>query len=164
MEWNFHIQLTKYARYIFVSSPLQLFCSIAVEFCLHISWCLGKKPIHKKMPFDISSNFLALMSNLASSLIFIDLLSNVSPVKIWRGGSTRTSWHTWSMRFAVMLRKWLCFNVRNHPFWMINCVEDQILLYNYTNLVSAIMAIHIASSRDPKILVSINYILLLLVV
>ena len=56
------------------------------------------------------------MSNLASSLTFFYLLSNVSPVKIWRGGSTRTSWHTWSIRFAVMLRKCLCLNVREPPF------------------------------------------------
>ena len=47
---------------------------------------------------------------------------------------------------------------------MINCAEECILLCNYTYLVSVIMAIHIVSSRDPRIFVSINCILLLLVV
>ena len=51
------------------------------------------------------------MSNLALSLTFVDLLSNVLPVEVWRGDSTYTWWHTWSIRFAVKLRKWLCLHV-----------------------------------------------------
>ena len=59
------------------------------------------------------------LSKPGSSLTFVGLLSNVkdlSSIKVWRGGSARTLWHTWSIRFAVMLRKWLCHNVTKRPF------------------------------------------------
>ena len=55
------------------------------------------------------------MSNLGSSLTFVDLLSNVSRQSRFEAPS-RTSWHTWSIRFAVILRKWLCLNVIKPPF------------------------------------------------
>ena len=50
------------------------------------------------------------MPELASSLTFVDPLPNVSLGKVWRGGSIRTSWHTLSIRFVVVLLKWLCLN------------------------------------------------------
>ena len=116
MWWNFHIQLANYARYIFVSSPFNLFCNIAVGFWLHTSWRLGQKSLSKNGIWYFAQNPLTLMSNLVSSFTFLDLPSNVSRVKIWRGGSTRTSWHTWSIRYAIMLHKWLCLNVTKPPF------------------------------------------------
>ena len=101
MEWNFYFQFSKYLCY--VSSPFHFFCNIAVGFCLHTFQRLGQKTLRQKMRFGI----LCKMSNQVSSLTFGDLLSNVSPVKVSRGALNRTSWHTWSTRLAVMLRKWL---------------------------------------------------------
>ena len=49
------------------------------------------------------------MSNIGSSHTFIDLLSNFFP--LWRDGSICT----WSVRFAVMLRKWLGLNEAKPP-------------------------------------------------
>ena len=70
----------------FVSSPFQLSCNIAVDFCLHTSLRLGQKPLRQKTAsWCFVQKSLALMSNLASSLTLVFLLLNVSPVKIWRG-------------------------------------------------------------------------------
>ena len=44
-------------------------------------------------------------------------------------------WHTWSIRFAVMLRKWFCLNETKPPSYMINCAEDRILLRKCTYFV-----------------------------
>ena len=56
------------------------------------------------------------MSNRASSHTIVDLLSNFLPVMAWRVGSVCMPYHSWSIRFAVLLRKWLCLNETKPPF------------------------------------------------
>ena len=147
MGWNFHFQLAKYARYIFVSSLFHLFCNIAVGFCLHTSWRLGQKPLHQKMPFDIRPK----ISHTNVQLSFISHI-HLSP------------WSLVSQDLKRGLNSYIMTYLQSLPFCMINCVEDRISLRNYTYLVSVIKAIHVISSWDPKIIVSINCILLLLVI
>ena len=97
------------------------------------------------------------MPKLVSSLTFVDLLLNA----LKRGLNS----YVVTLYILDLLFCCLCDYVlmkQNHHFCMINCTEDRISLHSYTYLVSEIMAIHMVSSRDPKILASINCILLLL--
>ena len=119
--WNFNLQNTLLIfsfihLFSLVTYSLHFFLTLLQGFAfIHLGvWV--KSPYVKKCYLVFCPNPLPLMSKQASSLAFVDLLSNVSPVKIWRESSTRTLAHTWSVRYAVMLLKWLCLNATKPPF------------------------------------------------
>ena len=92
---SFLLMLAKYSRYI----------SFLLHFICYIKKChLLFRP--KPSCTNVQPRFI---SHLRWSAV-----KRLSPVKVW--SPSRTSWHTWSIRFAVILRKWLCLNVIKPPF------------------------------------------------
>ena len=117
--WNFHFQLAEYVCDTFVSSPFHLSCNNAADFCFHTSWRLCQKPYIKKCHLVFHPK--ATCTNVQPSFIFHFHWSAVKRLarKVWRGGSIRTSWHTWSIRFGpsfvfqfiVLTVMWFLFQI-----------------------------------------------------
>ena len=102
---------------------LHFICSVARQlgftFILLRVWV--KNPYVKKCHLLFRSKPSHSNIQHSSSLTFVDLLSKVSPVKVWRWGLIRALWHTWSIWFAAIflhdrLCWWSYFPPRLHLF------------------------------------------------
>ena len=164
MWWNLHFQLAKYACYIFVSSPFHLFYKIAVGFAFIPLGVWVKNPYLKKC-------YLIFRPKLSCTKVQPSFVSHIrwSAVKCVTSQGLNKVTQLVHCDALDQLDLLLCcvsdyvLMKQTHPFWMKNCDEDHILVHSYTYLVNVIMAIHVISSQYPKIFVSINCNLPLLV-
>ena len=117
--WNFHFQLAKYARFIFVSSPFHLFCNKwAIQigpnhepfaFWIH-NPCSGQRPIYELLVSRVSWNKIQLLVSypqqrlVFSSYLFVTLMRSVL--------SQHTPGHTLNLLMLIKRTTMLNWNSR----------------------------------------------------